>query len=84
MEFHGSGPVDRLPPITITIANNPIDFVIRISDRGGGIRHDLLSKVWNYGFSSSGKEENGAQPPGKDTQMFEVMMDNKSFGSMFG
>jgi len=87
VEYHGAVPSDKLQPITIAIANNPVDFIIRISDRGGGIRHDLLAKVWNYGFSSSSKEDiepntNGAAA--NDGGIFGAMMSNRSFGSMFG
>jgi [3-methyl-2-oxobutanoate dehydrogenase (acetyl-transferring)] kinase len=86
VEFHGSSPNDRLPPIVVTIANNPVDFIVRISDRGGGIRHDLVNKVWNYGFSSaSGKEVDEANSHADAAGgMFEAMMNSRSFGSMFG
>ena len=40
MEAHPGSKGKNLPPIYVTIANNPTDFIIKISDRGGGIRHD--------------------------------------------
>ena len=36
----GSGSSKNLPPIYVTLANNDIDYIIKVSDRGGGIRHD--------------------------------------------
>ena len=30
----------NLPPIYVTLANNSNDFIVKISDRGGGIPHD--------------------------------------------
>ncbi|KAK4336672.1 hypothetical protein RND71_043676 [Anisodus tanguticus] len=46
-----------LPPITITIANNNQDFVIRVSDRGGGIPASLIKKVTNYHFSTANENK---------------------------
>ena len=43
-----------LPPVIITIANNEADFIIRISDRGGGIDHEMIDKVGQYHFSTAG------------------------------
>ena len=40
IEAHPGVKGKNLPPIYVTIANNPTDFIIKISDRGGGIRHD--------------------------------------------
>jgi len=85
VEYNGAVAPDKLQPIVVTLANNPVDFVIRISDRGGGIRHDLLQKVWNYGFSSNSKED--VEPSGvglNDGGIFGAMMNNRSFGTMFG
>lgn len=42
-----------LPPITITIANNNKDFVIRVSDRGGGIPEHLVNKITKYHYSTA-------------------------------
>lgn len=42
-----------IPPINITIANNSSDFIIKISDFGGGIPRSVLDKVTNYHFSTS-------------------------------
>ncbi|KAL4224330.1 hypothetical protein ACF0H5_017785 [Mactra antiquata] len=46
--------LDHLPPVTVTIASNKIDFIIRISDRGGGVPHSIVKKVWDYNFSTAG------------------------------
>ncbi|RWS07464.1 dehydrogenase kinase-like protein [Dinothrombium tinctorium] len=50
VEAHYDSP--HLPPITITVANNDIDFIIRISDRGGGIPHHMTNLVTQYHYSS--------------------------------
>ena len=44
IEAHPGVKGKNLPPIYVTIANNPTDFIIKISDRGGGIRHDRCVK----------------------------------------
>ncbi|KAK2511018.1 Bckdk [Columba livia] len=59
MECHLDTPYN-VPDIVVTIANNDIDLVIRISDRGGGIPHELLDKVTQYHFSTA---ESSAQDP---------------------
>ncbi|XP_048252445.1 3-methyl-2-oxobutanoate dehydrogenase [lipoamide] kinase, mitochondrial-like [Haliotis rufescens] len=43
-----------LPDIYITVASSEEEFVIRISDRGGGIPPKVLAKVWDYNFTTSG------------------------------
>jgi len=48
---------EELPPIHITIANNPVDFIIKISDRGKGVPHQLVERVLEYNFSTAGREE---------------------------
>ncbi|KAF7496677.1 [3-methyl-2-oxobutanoate dehydrogenase [lipoamide]] kinase [Sarcoptes scabiei] len=53
IEFQHSVPQSNLPPIIITIASNNVDFIIRISDRGGGIAHDLVDLVTQYHFTTA-------------------------------
>jgi [3-methyl-2-oxobutanoate dehydrogenase (acetyl-transferring)] kinase len=57
METHLDSTESNLPPITITVANNDVDFVIRISDRGAGIPHELLERVTDYHFSTAGMND---------------------------
>lgn len=47
-----------LPPIIITIANNSRDFVIRVSDRGGGIPENLVNKITKYHYSTANNSSN--------------------------
>uniref|UniRef100_T1IX65 Protein-serine/threonine kinase n=1 Tax=Strigamia maritima TaxID=126957 RepID=T1IX65_STRMM len=54
IESHLDSPESALPPVTITIANNDVDFIIRISDRGGGIPHQLMNLVMDYHFTTAG------------------------------
>ncbi|GAB1604579.1 3-methyl-2-oxobutanoate dehydrogenase [lipoamide] kinase, mitochondrial-like [Argonauta hians] len=46
--------LNHLPDIVVTISNNDVDFVIRVSDRGGGILHSIVKKVFEYSFTTSG------------------------------
>lgn len=52
MESHLDTPYN-VPDIVVTIANNDVDFIIRISDRGGGIPHSSLKKVMDYHFTTA-------------------------------
>lgn len=52
----------------------------RISDRGGGIRSDLVKKVWNYGFTTSGETDDSRVSGG----LFGHVMENRSVGLMHG
>ncbi|XP_021093163.1 3-methyl-2-oxobutanoate dehydrogenase [lipoamide] kinase, mitochondrial isoform X3 [Heterocephalus glaber] len=52
MESHLDTPYN-VPDVVITIANNDIDFIIRISDRGGGIAHTNLDRVMDYHFTTA-------------------------------
>ena len=47
----------NLPPIYVTLANNSNDFIVKISDRGGGIPHDKVEKVMQYNFSTAGDSD---------------------------
>ncbi|KAM6100845.1 branched-chain alpha-ketoacid dehydrogenase kinase [Pterocles gutturalis] len=71
MESHLDTPYN-VPDIVVTIANNDIDLVIRISDRGGGIPHDLLDKVTEYHFTTA---EASAQDPRLGGGPFRNLMD---------
>ncbi|XP_076059247.1 branched-chain alpha-ketoacid dehydrogenase kinase-like [Oratosquilla oratoria] len=57
VETHSEYDAHHLPPINITIASNEVDFIIRVSDRGGGIPHHLMDKVLNYNFTTADKED---------------------------
>ncbi|GAB6024199.1 hypothetical protein CHUAL_008900 [Chamberlinius hualienensis] len=54
IESHLDTPENSLPPVTITIANNDNDFIVRISDRGGGIPHHILERIFEYNFTTAG------------------------------
>ncbi|KAH9425657.1 hypothetical protein DERP_004873 [Dermatophagoides pteronyssinus] len=57
LEAHASVPDSNLPPIMVTIASNNIDFIIRISDRGSGIAHDLVDLVLQYHFTTANRTD---------------------------
>ncbi|XP_051632208.1 3-methyl-2-oxobutanoate dehydrogenase [lipoamide] kinase, mitochondrial [Manacus candei] len=80
MESHLDTPYN-VPDIVVTIANNDIDLVIRISDRGGGIPHELLDKVTEYHFSTA---EASAQDPRLGGPFRTLMDGNSQAGPMHG
>lgn len=48
-----------LPDVNITIALNEKDFVLRIRDRGGGIPHKLVDRIFDYHFTTADNSEDG-------------------------
>ncbi|RXM95046.1 [3-methyl-2-oxobutanoate dehydrogenase [lipoamide]] kinase, mitochondrial [Acipenser ruthenus] len=71
MESHLDTP-HNAPDLVVTIANNDIDFVIRISDRGGGIPHNILDKVLDYHFTTA--EESNQDP--RMSNLFGIITNN--------
>nr|XP_022342329.1 3-methyl-2-oxobutanoate dehydrogenase [lipoamide] kinase, mitochondrial-like [Crassostrea virginica] len=53
---------DNIPDVIVTIANNDLDFIIRVADRGGGIPHNIVERVHNYNFSTSGDNSKKPEP----------------------
>jgi len=43
----------NLPPIHVILATNKSDFIIKVSDRGGGIPFNQVDKVINYNFTTA-------------------------------
>ncbi|XP_059828997.1 3-methyl-2-oxobutanoate dehydrogenase [lipoamide] kinase, mitochondrial isoform X4 [Hypanus sabinus] len=80
MESHLETP-HNVPDIVITIANNDIDFIIRISDRGGGIPHDNINKVMNYHFTTA---EEDSQDSRMNTFYGHVVNSGPHSGPMHG
>ncbi|KAK5656113.1 hypothetical protein OQA88_4873 [Cercophora sp. LCS_1] len=40
---------DRLPPpVEVTVCESPQHVIIRISDQGGGVPHDILPYMWSF------------------------------------
>ena len=65
---HVRGP--SLPTVHVILASNTEDFIIKISDRGGGISHDLVDKVTQYNFTTAEQSTD------------KLMQVNGIFGSM--
>jgi len=61
---HHSGTAE-LPPIMVTICNNETDFMIRVSDQGGGIPDSGMSDIFKYSFSTTAEEESRGYIEGK-------------------
>ena len=66
MEHHWNEDGVGLPSIHVTLGNNDVDFIIRISDRGCGVAHRDVPYIMDYHYttaslfySDSRKEEGG-------------------------
>ncbi|XP_025090281.1 3-methyl-2-oxobutanoate dehydrogenase [lipoamide] kinase, mitochondrial-like [Pomacea canaliculata] len=71
---------NNLPEVVVTIANNDSDFVIRISDRGGGIPNKLMSKVFEYNFTTAWSSADEMA----DGHIFDGFMNNPQSSPMPG
>lgn len=72
-----------LPDVNVTIAVNDKDFVIRIRDRGGGIPHHLLNKIFDYHFSTSPESSTSfeqAQSPSNNDEFVSEISTNGGMG----
>lgn len=84
IETHLDACEDSLPPVTITIANNDVDFIIRISDRGCGIPHQLLPHIMEYHFTTAGSSTDHRLDGGLFGQMMNEPNDGPASGPMHG
>ncbi|KAG7177043.1 [3-methyl-2-oxobutanoate dehydrogenase [lipoamide]] kinase-like, partial [Homarus americanus] len=86
IENHSEFEMLHLPPIHITIASNEIDFIIRISDRGGGIPHHLTARALDYNFTTANDTSNSEidQQEGVFSNMMEAVNPNPAGGPMHG
>jgi len=57
VQNHRNTPSD-VPPIQVTICNNDSHFIIKISDRGGGIAEEDVDNIFKYAFTTSTSEPN--------------------------
>ncbi|KAF8820274.1 ATPase/histidine kinase/Dna gyrase B/HSP90 domain-containing protein [Cardiosporidium cionae] len=44
-----------LPAVNVEVQKGKRDIIIKISDKGGGIRANLLEKIWSFGYTTVGK-----------------------------
>lgn len=86
VESHSEFEMMRLPPIHITIASNEIDFIIRISDRGGGIPHHLMERALEYNFTTAHEENSDSTQLENHVMsgMMEAVNPNPAGGPMHG
>ncbi|ESN93999.1 hypothetical protein HELRODRAFT_193864 [Helobdella robusta] len=80
MESKSRSSIKSLPPVIVTIVNNDTDFCIRISDRGDGIRHDIVDRIWQYGFTSVNHQLHERHDGGA----FDIMSENRTAGIIYG
>ena len=59
------------PPIDVLIANNKVDFTLRISDRGKGIPPASMSKIWDYHFTTAKSDSRASKIPSLDHNIDE-------------
>lgn len=55
IEHHSNSYGNSIPEVVVTIVNNHLDFIVKISDRGGGIPHNVIDKVLEYNFTTANK-----------------------------
>lgn len=53
--------------------------MFRVSDSGGGIKHEVLERIWDYGFTTPGVTEKWT-----DSHIFEQILSNKDAISFRG
>lgn len=77
---HGS----TIPDVTVTIANSDHHFVIRISDRGGGIPDKIVGQVMDYNFTTSGTAVDDRVDRGLFTNIMDTPHTGPAPGKMHG
>ena len=82
IESHPDASESSLPSVHVTIANNEVDYILRISDRGGGIAHNVLSKIMQYNFTTA--EESTEQRLSFDPLGNIIDASNPGSGSTIG
>jgi len=72
-----SAPDRPPPPIEVTICESPQNVIIRISDQGGGIPHDVLPYLWSFskGPASAQLLQNLGQVPKLAATMQELQVE---------
>ena len=70
IEHNGDLRGTSLPPVYVVLASNKEDFIVKISDRGGGIPHELVDKVTNYNYTTA------------EDSTDKLMQNNAIFGGM--
>ncbi|XP_014673202.1 PREDICTED: 3-methyl-2-oxobutanoate dehydrogenase [lipoamide] kinase, mitochondrial-like isoform X2 [Priapulus caudatus] len=73
-----------LPPVTVTIASNDVDFIIRVSDRGGGIPHQFVERIFDYHFTTAGVQEENDDNYDVFGAMVEMSNPSPGSGPMHG
>jgi len=72
-----------LPPVHVILATSKTDFMIKVSDRGGGIPHHMIDQVLKYNYTTA---EDSTEKLLQKNDIFGGMMDamNQSRGPMHG
>jgi len=70
-----------LPPIYVTVCNNDEEFIVKISDRGGGIPKDKLDRVMMYSFSTADESHDALM---EDDVLGNMLENMNTSGPMHG
>lgn len=69
-----------IPDVNVTIALNEKDFVLRIRDRGGGIPHRLVNKIFDYHFTTADEKNEQMQEDKENKEIFHSYLNNSAIG----
>lgn len=73
--------------VLLRMHNTPVVDVLkvllccRVSDLGGGVPHDIVKKIWKYGFTTGEMDQQSEQ---KDQLLFQELTENRSGGRFQG
>jgi len=83
IEHHSNQTGASLPPVHVILATSNNDFMIKVSDRGGGIPHDMIEKVLKYNYTTA---EDSTEKLLEKNDIFGGMMNamSQSRGPMHG
>jgi len=54
----------EIPPVKVTICNNDSYFILKFSDRGGGIHESKMNLIFDYAFTTTPEEEQQSENQG--------------------
>jgi len=53
----GINSVQKHQPIKVAVVCNKYDFIIKISDKGHGVKHEQVEKIWMYHMTTGDEDE---------------------------
>ncbi|XP_072033746.1 branched-chain alpha-ketoacid dehydrogenase kinase-like [Amphiura filiformis] len=83
VESHLDDP-HHMPEVHITVVNNDVDFIIRVSDKGGGISHNIINKVFNYHFTTANDDATNSTQGGTFGVLTSALNSGPTAGPLCG